>query len=120
MSRRITPSVLRRTVARLRAGEIVPGDPDVAPLEVAEELEREIAKRKAVRAIILAGNPLYSEKALRKAEVQRQRRRAAAFHRLKKSPEANDPDSPVAEKVRRIHRLQRQRQGRVRKRKSAK
>lgn len=113
MSRRhITPSALRRTVARLRAGEIVPGDPNVSPVQAAEQIEREIAKREAVRTIILAGNPLFSQKALRKAEVQRQRRRAAAFHRLKKSPEANDPASPVAERVRRKHRLQRQEQGR--------
>jgi hypothetical protein len=120
MSRHLTPSALRRAAARLRAGEITPANPNVSPIEAAEQLEREVASRQAVRRIILAGNPYYSQKALRKAEARRQRRRMDTLHRLKKSPEATDPTSPVAERVRRIHHLRRQEQGRSRKRKSGK
>ena len=114
MSRQITPSVLRRAAARLRAGEMVPADPDVSPLEAAEALERESAERLTMRTLILAGNPYDSQKANRKAEAQRQRRRVAAFHRLKKSPEAADPQSAVAERVRRMDRTLRKERGRGR------
>jgi hypothetical protein len=49
--------------------------------------------------------------------VERFRRSVTGFHHLKKSPEAADPASPVAEKVRRIHRTRKNELGRRRKRK---
>jgi len=51
-----------------------------------------------------------------KDEAERARRHIAAFHRLKKSPEARDPESPVAQRVRRIHRARRNAFGRPRNR----
>jgi hypothetical protein len=49
-------------------------------------------------------------------ESERLRRSVAGFHALKKSPEAADPESPVAEKVRRLNRERRNELGRPRKR----
>jgi hypothetical protein len=53
---------------------------------------------------------------LRKEEEERARQSVEGFHLLKKSPEAADPESPVAEKVRRIHRERKNELGRRRKR----
>jgi hypothetical protein len=50
-------------------------------------------------------------------ESERFRRSVAGFHSLKKPPEAADPESPVAEKVRRMHRARKKKLGRGRKRK---
>lgn len=105
MSRTLSTAVLRRILARLRVGEIIPGDPDLSPQEAIQRLEKEIAWRETLRTIIVEGDAYLEQ--LAKTDVQRERRRVAAFHRLKKSPEATDPQSPAAQRLQRIHRLRR-------------
>ena len=51
-------------------------------------------------------------------DMERFRRSVAGFHSLKESPEAADPESPVAEKVRHLSRQRRNKLGRPRKRKA--
>ncbi len=47
-----------------------------------------------------------------KEETARRKSFVAGFHRLKKSPEASDPESPVAERVKSIDRPRRKELGR--------
>lgn len=111
-------SALRRTAARLRAGVIRPEDPRVSPLMLADLIEQAIERELLVKLIVEEARE-YDEMCRsieEKAEEERARRYVAAFHRLKKSPEASDPESPAAQRVRRLHRSRRHALGRPRKR----
>ena len=113
-------SALRRTVARLRAGVIRPNDPRVSPILLADIIERAIEQELLVKLIVEEGREYQQiyRSITEKEQAERARSRVAAFHRLKKSPEARDPESPVAQRVRRIHRARRNALGRPRRRRS--
>jgi hypothetical protein len=105
---------LRRTAARLRNGTIRPIDPRLSPIQLAEIIEKTIAQEMLVKSV---ATEMFEYRQLSaqfraKYEAEETRRQVAGFHRLKKSPEASDPGSKVAEKVRRIHRKRRNALGR--------
>jgi hypothetical protein len=112
-------SALRRTVARLRSGAIRLADPRISPLMLAQILEDAIAKELVVRWMVatLGGNNELRRSIAAREERERVRHLVAGFHRLKKSPEAQEPDSPAAQRVRRLHRERRNELGRPRRRK---
>ena len=112
-------SELRRTVARLRSGAISLADPRISPLVLADVIEKSIVKELLVRWIVteLGGNTERFRAIKEREERERVQHRVAAFHRLKKSPEASDPDSGVAQRVRRLDRKRRNELGRSRRRK---
>jgi hypothetical protein len=109
---------MRRKVARLRAGKVRLA-PWIPPHELADLMERSIEQEMLIRSVAADMNEMseIERKINGRLEVERFRRSVAAFHRLKQSPEAADPASPVAEKVRRIHRTRKNQLGRRRKRK---
>jgi len=111
-------SELRRTAARLRAGAIHLEDPRISPYLLADVIEKSIAQELFVKSLAMEALGLRQMHCefKEKEEAARKRRFVAGFHRLKKSPEASDPESPVAERVRRIHRARRNELGRPRKR----
>ena len=115
----LSPSDLRRTVARLRRGAIPTLDPRIPPAELADAIEASIAQEEVARTIAMEAleyRQLYDQ--FREQErAERLRAMIAGFHALKKSPEARHPDSPAAQEVRRLHRARRQAEGRKRKRK---
>lgn len=112
----VTYAELRRMVARLRSGKMR-GDPRIPPNAFADFIEASIEQDMMVHAVTMAAREETEiERELQqKKEAERARRAVAGFHRLKQSAKA-DPESPVAEKVRRIHRLRRNGLGRPRKR----
>jgi hypothetical protein len=112
-------SDLRRTAARLRAGAIPGLDPRIPPSAIAEAIEKSLAQEHLVRSIamkMIEGRRKWEELHARE-EADRVQELAAGLIRLKKAPEASDPDSPAAEEVRRLHRLRRKEHGRPRTRK---
>jgi len=116
----MSDSALRRTAARLRAGTIRPGDPEVSPEQLADILERAIAQRVLLKMTLDDAREfvrLYHSVG-EKYETAKTKRYRAAFHRLKKSSEAKDPESRAARRVRRIHRARRNMLGRPRRRRS--
>lgn len=54
-NRKLSLTALRRTVTRLRAGEIMPSDPTVSPFEAAERIEQEIARRELLWTVVREG-----------------------------------------------------------------
>lgn len=111
-------SALRRLVARLRAGVICPVDSEIPPDVLAAMIEKAIEQHRMVKSLAV---DMMEYAALYRLlewmdEVERKKRLVASFHRLKKSPEANDPESPVAQRVRRFHRERRNAFGRPRRR----
>jgi hypothetical protein len=109
---------LRRTAARLRAGTIRVIDPRIPPSVLADVIETSIAQELLARSVAMEMIE-YSrimQELREKDEAERARRFVAGFHRLKKSPEARDPESKAAQRVRRIHRARRNALGRPRKR----
>ena len=112
----VTYAELRRMVARLRSGKMR-GDPRIPPNAMADFIEASIEQDMMVHAVTMAAR---EEAELARAleqrkEAERARRAVAGFHRLKQSAKA-DPESPVAEKVRRLHRMRRNALGRPRNR----
>jgi hypothetical protein len=91
----------RRTAARLRAGEIHNIDPRIPSHVLAAIIEKSIAQDLMVQSVVEEGRELDRpfQECERKEETARGRSLVAGFHRLKKSPEASDPDSPSAEKA---------------------
>ena len=115
----LSHSALRRTVARLRSGAIRSIDPRIPASALAAVIEKSIAQDELIKSIAMEMN---EERQMRRTieemeKADRIRAIVAGFHQLKKSPEASDPESPVAEEVRRIHRARRRAQGRPRRRK---
>jgi hypothetical protein len=105
---------LRRIVARLRAGEIEPVDPAIPPevlanvLEGRLELRREIlmsSRGHVMVAALWCKTIVICVEALARHALQE-------FHAAKQLPEARDPNNPLSEAVRRIHRQRRASLGR--------
>lgn len=111
-------SELRRTVARLRSGAIRLADPRISPLMLADMIEKSVEKELLVRWIVaeLDGTSELRRSIEERDENERVRRLVAGFHQLKKSPEASDPESPAAQRVRHLHRERRNELGRPRRR----
>jgi hypothetical protein len=86
------------------SGAIRVVDPWVSPTLLADVIEKSIAQELLVKAVSIEmiEYSQMSEELERKAEAERLRRMVSGFHRLKKSPEASDPESPKARRVRRI------------------
>lgn len=115
----LSHAALRRTVARLRAGKIHNIDPRIPSHVLADLIEKSIAQDLVMQTVIEEARE-YRQMFLEceeKEETTRGRSLVAGFHRLKKSPEAADPESPAAEKARRLNRERRNELGRGRKRK---
>jgi hypothetical protein len=92
-------------------------DPHIPPYMLAAMTEESIAQELMMKSLV-DDAPEYrqiSQELERKAEAERARSRVTGFHRLKKSPEASDPESPVVQKVRHIHRQRKNELGRPRK-----
>jgi|GEM_PF-761901 len=108
-------SDLRRTAARLRNGTLRLIDPRISPTLLADIIEKAVAQELLVKTVAMEmlGYRQLVDEFREKYEAERVRRCGAGFHRLKKSPEAKDPESKVAEKVRRIHRKRRKELGRA-------
>jgi len=111
-------SDLRRTAARLRAGAIRVIDPRISPQILADVIEKSIAQELLVKSVAMEMSQFNQmlQELREKQEAERARRFVAGFHRLKQSPEARDPESKVAQRVRRIHRARRNELGRPRRR----
>jgi len=102
----LSHSALRRTAARLRAGKIHNIDPRIPSHVMADVIEKSIAQDLMVQQVVDEAHELRQmfQEFEEKEETARGRSLVAGFHRLKKSPEATDPESPAAEKVRRLNR----------------
>ena len=111
-------SKLRRTAARIRSGAILIRDPELPPSEIADVLE-ELVHEELLESVKI--ETLEFERMCRELQEQgrvaRERSLVAALLRLKKSPEASDPESAVAQTVRQLNRQRRNELGRPRKRK---
>jgi hypothetical protein len=107
---------MRRKVERLRAGKVRGLDPRIPPHALADLMELSIEKEMITRSAVaeMGEHADIARRINERLEVERFRRSVATFHTLKKSPEAADPDSPVAEKVRQIHRARKKEEGRGR------
>ena len=103
-----SPCALRRTAARLRFGE-----PDARVLQIADQIEQDAARQKRLATVITMGREVFSTS---EEDEAKRKRLAAAMHRLKQLPEASDPESPVAERLRSLNRLRRKENERVRRR----
>jgi hypothetical protein len=110
---------LRRKIERLRAGKVRGLDPGIPPQALIKMMELMIEKETLTRSVVaeMDENRDIEQRINEKLDAERFRRSVASFHTLKKSPEAANPDSPVAEKVRQIHRARKKEMGRGRKRK---
>jgi hypothetical protein len=107
---------MRRKIERLRAGKVQNLDPRIPPLALADLMELSLEKEMVLHETIADTHEHrdLERRINEKLDVERFRRSVAGFHTLKKSPEAADPDSPVAEKVRQIHRTRKKEEGRGR------
>jgi len=114
-----TYSSMRRRIERLRAGKVHNLDPRIPRLALADLMELSLEKEMLVRSVVADANGQkdFERRINERLESERFRRSVAGFHSLKKSPEAADPESPVAEKVRRMHRARKKKLGRGRRRK---
>jgi hypothetical protein len=110
----VTYAELRRTAARLRSGKMR-GDPRMPPNELADLIEKSIRQDQLVRGVLKADREQTEFE--RECEQKDEANFIAGFHHLKKTPEAADPESPVAEQVRQIHRERKKELGRRGKRK---
>jgi hypothetical protein len=101
----VTYAELRRMAARLRSGKMR-GDPRIPPNDLADLIERSIRQDQLVRDILKAGRRQkeFERQCDQRDEANRRKGLRAGFHRLKRSPQAADPESPVAKKVRSLNR----------------
>ena len=113
-----TYASMRRRIERLRAGKVRSLDPRIPPDALADLMELSLERTILTRSVVadMNGATDLERKINERLESERFRRSVAGFHALKKSPEAADPDSPAAEKVRRLNRQRRNELGRPRKR----
>jgi hypothetical protein len=111
-----TYAAMRRRIERLRAGKVRDLDPRIPPQALADLMELSLEKEMITRSVVAEmGEHTDIERRINeRLDVERFRRSVAGFHTLKKSPEAADPDSPAAEKVREIHRTRKKEEGRGR------
>jgi len=104
--------------SRLRSGALPSTNPELPAAEAADLLE-ELAEQELMKS--LKNETLEVERMCRESD-ENQRAMSAqvlAAHllRLKKLPEARDPESPIGQLVRQLHRLRKKEMGRRRKRK---
>jgi len=101
----VTYAELRRMAARLRSGKLR-GDPRIPPNDLADLLEKSIRQDQFIRDILKAERDQleYERECDERDEANRRRGLRAGFHRLKSSPQAADPESPVAKKVQSLNR----------------
>jgi len=113
----VTYAELRRMAARLRSGKLR-GDPRIPPNEQADLIERSIRQDQLVKGMLKAerNSMEFEREREQRDEANRRRGLRAGFHRLKSSPQAADPDSPVAKKVRSLNRKLRNELGAPRRR----
>ncbi len=100
---------VRRTIARLRAGTSVPADPTVDPLELAD-LKEEQAAYRAVAAEVgeeLAAIATFIQEDVDLAWAELLADAVATLNAAKQLPEARDPDSEIAQSIRRMDRARR-------------
>jgi len=109
-------SELRRTARRLRTRQIRLPDPRISPDLLAHLIERAIEQELLVNWMMAElGQESELHRVLEERnEHERVRHAVAGFHRLKESPEASDPESAVAQRLRRMHRERRREMGRAR------
>ena len=114
----VTYAELRRTAARLRSGKMR-GDPRIPPNDLADLIERSIKQDQLLRGMAMAEREQseFERECDQRDEANRRRGLRAGFHRLKSSPQAADPESPVAQKVRSLNRKLRNELGAPRRRK---
>jgi hypothetical protein len=107
---------MRRKIERLRAGKVQNLDPRIPRLVLADLMELAVEKQMILRSVIadIDEQKNLEQRINERLDAERFRRSVASFHTLKKSPEASDPDSPAAEKVRQIHRTRKKEEGRGR------
>src|SRR5260221_1843054 len=113
-------AAIRRTASRVRAG-VIPGlDPAIPPADMAAALEPSLEQEEVVRnlAATLRERDEVEREYQELERTDRAARLAASLLRLKSRPEAHDPESPVAKKVRELNRRRRNELGRPRKRKA--
>jgi len=101
----VTYAELRRMAARLRSGKMR-GDPRIPPNDLANLIEKSIRQDQLVRGILKADRDQkeFDRQCDQRDEENRRKGVRAGFHRLKSSPQAADPESPVAKKVRSLNR----------------
>lgn len=119
MPRWETYAGMRRKIERLRAGKVRGLDPRIPPHALADVMELSIEKEMITRSVAaeMDEHTDIGRRINQRLDAERFRRSVTTFHTLKKSPEASDPDSPAAEKVRQIHRTRKKEEGRGRNRK---
>jgi hypothetical protein len=107
---------MRRKIERLRAGKVQNLDPRIPRLALADLMELAVEKEMVLRSVLadIDEQRNLEQRINERLDVERFRRSVTSFHTLKKSPEASDPDSPAAEKVRQIHRTRKKEEGRGR------
>jgi hypothetical protein len=107
-------AAVRRTAERLRSGRMRPPHPSIDPLVLAWVLDRAAAQQRVVQESVADADIHRALSASVRSRYERERlmRRRAAFHRLKRSPEARDPESDAAWKARQLHRQRRRELGR--------
>ena len=117
-----TYASMRRKIERLRAGKVQGLDPRIPREALARLMELSIEKDMITRSVLadMDDQRDLERRITERLDVERFRRSVAGFHTLKKSPEAADPESPVAEKVRHLSRRRRNELGRSRKRRREK
>jgi len=107
-----------RLAARIRSGAVRLEDPRIPPGLFADLLEQSVEKERVLRATIDDIDE-YRELVRTMDEryaAERRRSMVAGFHRLKESPEAQDPDSPAGQRLQRLKRVRRQEGRRSRRR----
>ena len=97
---------------------MIPGlDPAIPPATIAAALETSLEQEEVVRNLTatLRERDEVEREYQELERTDRAARLAASLLRLKSRPEANDPESPVAKKVRELNRRRRNELGRPRK-----
>ena len=107
---------MRRKIERLRAGKVQNLDPRIPRMAMADMMQLSMEKDMVLHETLadIQERRDLERRINEKLDSERFRRSVAGFHTLKKSPEAADPDSPAAEKVRQIHRTRKKEEGRGR------
>jgi hypothetical protein len=111
-----TEASVRRTIARLRAGTIVPADPAVDPLELADLKEKQQAYRLVAGEVAeeMMAIASFLNEDLEQASAEMMADAVATLHAAKQLPEAKNPDSEVGRFIREMDRARRSDTGNAR------
>ena len=114
--RKMSPASIRRTIARLRAGEIRPLDPTVDPIAYADALEKGLHQMNLIAETLreVEALALTISSGLEKIETEATAEALEVFHAAKQLAEVPGNDD-VSEHARKMHRALRDR-GRPRRR----